>query len=117
MAEIDQPDLTFFGRFDQDRAGVRAPYLADRNPADRSQRVAGQTALAKQLLASPDLDLILGCHEHVVQPIAKVDGKWVVYGMGLTGSSAQAVVQLFAAPSRVLGTTSIFSLLLVAVFG
>jgi hypothetical protein len=34
------------------------------------------------LLASPDLDLILGCHEHVVQPIAKVDGKWVVYGMG-----------------------------------
>jgi membrane protein len=43
--------------------------------------------------------------------------RWVVYGMGLTGSSAQAVVQLFAAPSRVLGTTSIFSLLLVAVFG
>ena len=43
--------------------------------------------------------------------------RWVVYGMGLTGSSAQAVVQLFAAPSRVLGTTSVFSLLLLAVFG
>jgi membrane protein len=43
--------------------------------------------------------------------------RWVVYGMGLTGSSADAVVQLFAAPSRVLGTTSIFSLVLVAVFG
>jgi poly-gamma-glutamate synthesis protein (capsule biosynthesis protein) len=26
--------------------------------------------------------LILGCHEHVVQPIAKINGKWVVYGMG-----------------------------------
>jgi membrane protein len=43
--------------------------------------------------------------------------RWVVYGMGLTGSSARAVVQLFAAPGRVLGTTSFFSLLLVAVFG
>jgi Bacterial capsule synthesis protein PGA_cap len=43
---------------------------------------AQQKALARQLMASPDIDLILGCHEHVVQPIAKVDGKWVVYGMG-----------------------------------
>jgi poly-gamma-glutamate synthesis protein (capsule biosynthesis protein) len=43
---------------------------------------ADQKALAARLLASPDIDLILGCHEHVVQPIARVDGKWVVYGMG-----------------------------------
>jgi len=42
---------------------------------------------------------------------------WVVYGMGLTGSSARAVVQLFSAPARVLGTTSVFSVLLLAVFG
>jgi membrane protein len=42
---------------------------------------------------------------------------WVVYGMGLTGSSARAVVQLFAAPARVLSTTSAFSLVLLAVFG
>ena len=43
---------------------------------------AGQTALAKRLLDSPDIDLILGCHEHVVQPIATINGKFVVYGMG-----------------------------------
>jgi membrane protein len=42
---------------------------------------------------------------------------WVVYGMGLTGSSARAVVQLFSAPARVLSTTSVLSLLLLAVFG
>jgi len=42
---------------------------------------------------------------------------WVVYGMGLTGSSARAVVQLFSAPAKVLSTTSVFSLLLAAVFG
>ncbi len=42
---------------------------------------------------------------------------WVVYGMGLTGSSARAVVQLFSAPAKVLSTTSLFSLLLLGVFG
>jgi membrane protein len=42
---------------------------------------------------------------------------WVVYGMGLTRSSARAVVQLFSAPARVLSTTSVFSVLLLAVFG
>src|ERR1700756_1473226 len=42
---------------------------------------------------------------------------WVVYGMGLTGSSARAVGQVFSAPGRVLSTTSAFSLLLAAVFG
>ena len=42
---------------------------------------------------------------------------WVVYGMGLNGSSARAVTQLFSAPTKVLSTTSVFSLVLAAVFG
>jgi membrane protein len=42
---------------------------------------------------------------------------WVVYGMGLTGSSADAVTQLFSAPARVLGTTSVFSALVLSVSG
>jgi membrane protein len=42
---------------------------------------------------------------------------WVVYGMGLTGSSADAVTLLFSAPARVLGTTSVFSALLLSVSG
>jgi len=42
---------------------------------------------------------------------------WVVYGMGLTGPAAHAVVQVFNAPARVLSTTSAFSLVLLAVFG
>jgi membrane protein len=42
---------------------------------------------------------------------------WVVYGMGLTGPAARSVVQLFAAPDKVLSTTSAFSLVLLAVFG
>jgi membrane protein len=42
---------------------------------------------------------------------------WVVYGMGLTGSSADAVTRLFSAPALVLGTTSVFSALLLGVAG
>jgi membrane protein len=42
---------------------------------------------------------------------------WVVDGMGLTGSSSAAVTLLFSAPARVLGTTSVFSAVLVAVSG
>jgi membrane protein len=42
---------------------------------------------------------------------------WVVYGMGLTGSSAVAVTRLFSAPARVLGTTGAFSAVLLAVSG
>ncbi len=42
---------------------------------------------------------------------------WVVYGMGLTGSSARAMGLLFSAPARVLSTTSAFSLVLLALFG
>jgi membrane protein len=42
---------------------------------------------------------------------------WVVYGMGLTGSSADAVTLIFSAPARVLDTTSVFSALLLAVAG
>jgi len=41
-----------------------------------------QAALAEELLGSPDIDLILGSHAHVVQPIDWVNGKVVVYGMG-----------------------------------
>jgi membrane protein len=42
---------------------------------------------------------------------------WVVYGMGLTGSSADAVTTIFSAPARVLGTTSVFSALVLSVSG
>ena len=41
-----------------------------------------QVALVRALAASPYVDLVAGEHAHVVQPITKVNGKWVVYGMG-----------------------------------
>ena len=41
-----------------------------------------QKQQAEQLLASPDVDLILGDHPHVVEPAEKLHGKWVFYSMG-----------------------------------
>ncbi len=42
----------------------------------------GQVGLAQELLASPDIDLILGTHAHVVQPVEQIGDRWVHYGMG-----------------------------------
>ncbi|MET9886797.1 CapA family protein [Streptomyces sp. NPDC006430] len=47
-----------------------------------------QHDLARALTASrgpdglPDIDLILGTHNHVPQPYEKINGTWVVFGMG-----------------------------------
>jgi membrane protein len=42
---------------------------------------------------------------------------WVINGMGLTGSSADAVRRLFSAPARVLSATSAFSALVLCISG
>ena len=41
-----------------------------------------QIAIVTALLASPDVDLVVGHHAHVVQPVERVNGKWVAYGLG-----------------------------------
>jgi len=75
-------------------------------------RAMGFAALA-MLTVIPLLILVAAASEAPHSGLAV----WVVYGMGLTGSSARAVMQLFSAPARVLGTTSVLSALLLAVFG
>ena len=41
-----------------------------------------QVAAVRTLLASPDVDLVLGHHAHVVQPFEQVAGEWAAYGLG-----------------------------------
>ena len=41
-----------------------------------------QKELAEKLLNSDSIDLIVGSHVHVVQPIEKINDKYVVYGLG-----------------------------------
>lgn len=47
-----------------------------------SEPNAEQTEFAEAMTASDDVDLVIGQHAHVVQPITKVHGKWVAYGAG-----------------------------------
>jgi poly-gamma-glutamate capsule biosynthesis protein CapA/YwtB (metallophosphatase superfamily) len=41
-----------------------------------------QVAAVRALLASPDIDLVLGHHAHVVQPVELIEGEWAAYGLG-----------------------------------
>ncbi len=41
-----------------------------------------QTEIAQALLESDEVDLILGTHVHVPQPCAKINGRYVLYGLG-----------------------------------
>jgi len=56
----------------------------------RTAPTADQRALAETLLPAADVDLIVGHHAHVVQPVGMVGGEYVVYGLGnfLTNQSA-----------------------------
>lgn len=53
---------------------------------------AAQRDLAAALLASPDIDLLVGSHAHVVQPVERIGDKYVIYGIGnfLTNQSPQS---------------------------
>ena len=49
--------------------------------AEKSWQVtAAQRSLAEALTASGLVDLIVGEHVHVLQPIEQINGRWVVYG-------------------------------------
>ena len=41
-----------------------------------------QRELAPKLIADSNIDLVIGHHVHVVQPIEQLNGKWVAYGLG-----------------------------------
>lgn len=44
---------------------------------------AYQREIAAAVMQSPDVDLIVGSHAHVVQPVQRLpDGRWIVYGLG-----------------------------------
>jgi poly-gamma-glutamate capsule biosynthesis protein CapA/YwtB (metallophosphatase superfamily) len=56
----------------------------------RSAPTPDQQRVAARLLADPSVDLVLGHHAHVVQPLRRVHGKWVAFGMGNSLSAQSA---------------------------
>ena len=53
---------------------------------------ARQRALAKEILAGDEIDLIVGTHAHVIQPVEFTGGNYVIYGLGnfLSNQSPQS---------------------------
>lgn len=58
---------------------VLAMHWGDEYRHDPNQQ---QLELAPRLIRAAEIDLVLGHHAHVVQPLEYFDGEWVVYGMG-----------------------------------
>lgn len=79
---IDAPEILAAARRTK-KAGADIVVLSLHWGTEYDHRAsATQRQQAAELLASPDIDLILGAHAHVVQPMQQIDGEWVVYGMG-----------------------------------
>ncbi|WJV44837.1 CapA family protein [Streptomyces flavofungini] len=49
---------------------------------DRQQLDLGKRLTSARTAGRPDVDLIIGTHAHVPQAYEKVNGTWIVYGMG-----------------------------------
>jgi hypothetical protein len=41
-----------------------------------------QRQVADEITATGDIDLVIGHHAHVLQPVEQVNGTWVVFGLG-----------------------------------
>jgi poly-gamma-glutamate synthesis protein (capsule biosynthesis protein) len=55
--------------------------------------IQDQLDVADTLTKDPDIDLIYGHHAHVVQPYDRVNGTWVVYGLGNAVAQQDADVE------------------------
>ncbi|NLU74297.1 CapA family protein [Streptomyces sp. HNM0575] len=51
-------------------------------PDSRQKKLAKKLTGSRDRSGRKDIDLIIGTHAHVPQPYEKVNGTWVVYGMG-----------------------------------
>lgn len=49
---------------------------------DEKQLSLGKALTASQTGGRPDIDMILGTHAHIPQAYEKVNGTWIIYGMG-----------------------------------
>ncbi len=64
-------------------AGAQIVIAAMNAGANKTVKPTGtQTQIADALTKAPEIDLVFGHGSNVVQPITKVNGKWVLYGLG-----------------------------------
>ncbi|MGW3633542.1 CapA family protein [Streptomyces sp. NPDC005122] len=69
---------------------------------------SSQISFARQIARNTGINLVIGHHAHVVEPIEKVDGTWVAYGLGNqiarhdvpTGLTEEGVIAWFTFTER-----------------
>jgi poly-gamma-glutamate capsule biosynthesis protein CapA/YwtB (metallophosphatase superfamily) len=66
-----------------------------------------QQQVGRAVLASPDVDLLVGHHAHVVQPVERIGDEYVVYGMGNLLSNQSAACCPAASQDGVLVTATV----------
>ena len=56
---------------------------------------AHQKEVARRLIASPDVDLVVGHHAHVIQPVEQIGDEYILYGLGnfLSGQRSRPATQ------------------------
>lgn len=69
-----------------------------------------QTTLAHEVMASDEVDLILGTHVHVVQPCEVINGRHVIYGMGNSLSNQSPMTASGLLPETQDGMVATFTL-------
>ncbi|MFF8945183.1 CapA family protein [Streptomyces sp. NPDC014864] len=73
---------------------------------------SSQLTFARQIAQETGINLVIGHHAHVVQPMEKVDGTWIAYGLGNqiarhevpTGLTEEGVIAWFTFTERGRGT-------------
>lgn len=82
VALLDTDDMIARARAARDAGAdivVAAVHAGEEYQSTPAQQ---QVDAARALVASDAIDLVYGHHAHVVQPWERIDGKWVVYGLG-----------------------------------
>lgn len=80
---VDVPRITSQAR-QLKQAGADIVVVSIHAGAEQQQQPSGdQIRWDEEIMLSPDVDLLIGAHAHVVQPIKRLDdGRYLVYGLG-----------------------------------
>lgn len=73
----------------------------------RQEPTAAQRAVAEEVTRSGHVDLVVGHHAHVPQPAERVNGRWVVFGLGNLLSNQSATCCHRAAQDGVVASVEV----------
>ena len=74
----------------------------------RHEPVQSQVDWLEEILPSDAIDLVIGHHAHVVQPVDKLGDEWVVYGVGNFLSNQSANCCVAASQDGMIATVELF---------